>query len=124
MIFLGNNSSAKTFLLFALVFLIGGVIFLKWFDFGPVGENQNSADTTWQTIGERVSDAWLNIKSEFELNQYQSKQTWDEFQRQNKEDQFIKDIKLYLENYSTSTNSTSTEESQEESGGEDSIDNR
>lgn len=124
MIFLGNNSSSKTFLLFALVFLIGGLIFLKWFDFGPVDGNQNSEDTTWQTIGDKVSDAWLSIKSEFELNKYQSKQTWEEFQRQNKEDEFIKDIKLYLENYSTSTNSTSTEESQEESDGEGSIDNR
>ncbi|PLX25826.1 hypothetical protein C0580_01280 [Candidatus Parcubacteria bacterium] len=124
MIFLGNNNSVKTFLLFALVFLIGGLIFLKWFDFGPVGENKNSADTSWQSIGDRVNQAWLNIKSELELNKYESQQTWEEFQRQNKEDQFIKDVKLYLENYSTSTNSTSTEESQENSEDEDSIDNR
>ena len=123
MIFLGNNSM-KTLVLFVLELVIGGGIFFKWFKIAPIEQSDVETNNIWQDIGTRFGEAWQSIAAEIDLNKFESKQTWEEFQRQNQEEQFIQDVKSYLAEHSTSTYSTSTDQSQDEGVSGEDTDNR
>ncbi|RJQ34298.1 hypothetical protein C4566_02340 [Candidatus Parcubacteria bacterium] len=107
MLFLGN-SSKKTFILFVLVLLIGGVIFWQWFKLAPLSA-PTEEESTWEQITKQVDTAKQKIEAQLEVNRLEGQQTWEEFQRQQKEKELINDIKEYWEN-STSTSATSTED--------------
>lgn len=104
-----SSSPIKNFILFVLVLFVGGLIFWQWFKLPQSYSDKGSEASSWDQFNNQVSTAIDRVSGQIELGQAEGKQTWEEYQRQQKEKELIDNIKTYLEN-SSSTDATSTEE--------------